>query len=43
MYEIKPLGEDKVKELLQGIEQDIKSENNKEILIRILAEKIENR
>lgn len=42
-YDIKPLSEERINELLGKVDEDTKSENNKNILIRLLAEKIESR
>ncbi len=43
VYDIKPLSTERINELLEKIEQDPKSENNKEILIKFLSPKIDER
>jgi len=42
-FVIKPLSQERIVELLGKVEADAGSEANKEILIRLLAEKVESR
>jgi len=43
IYEVKPLSEERVKELLAKVEEDVRSENNKQILIKLISQKIDGR